>query len=459
VPSRLSDRAIILGLLLLNLVLKFSWLGVNELSGDEPFTVYWSQRPLGELFAMLRTENNPPLYFLLIKAWSQLVPFTAAWLRMPSAAFSVLAVWPLFRLGERLGGRVVGVAAALLFTFSNYHYGFAHEVRAYTLFMLLATTGMWLLMRGAKKPNNGIRAMLGLSALNVVMVYTHFFGWLAIGVQLLSVLVLPELRHLRRNYVFGLMNTAAWYSPYAATFFERASTSVSKGTWVDVPPAEELYNMVWRWSNAPVLAVLFLLVIIAGIVRSKAHDLGMRIALLWTFVPLLGMFLVSQWVPMFLDRYLVYAAPGFALLVASSLRAIAEDQRVSIGLTALAVLGMGMTFTPWRDTGRHTSNVVKQVNTWCMGSCFIQVVPRWYWLNYQAGDDLRVLRNDQSPLLNGEEEHPRAPDAQAQSAIVVDAGSALVDPQRSWFHELRANYPAVDSVQADHRVWVFRFHK
>ncbi len=464
-PSQPSDRSLIIGLLLLNLALKFSWLGVNELSGDEPFSVYWSERPLGDLFAMLRTENNPPLYFLLVKLWSQLVPFTAAWLRVPSAVFSVLAVWPLFRLGERLGGRAVGIIALLLFTFSNYHYGFAHEVRAYALFTLLAAIGMWLLVRAADKPNKGIKTMLGLSLMNMLMVYTHFFGWLAIGVQLVCVLLLPELRHLLRNFSLGLVCTAALYSPYAAIFFERAGTSVAQGTWVDAPPLEELYNMIWRWSNAPILAVAFLVVIVAGIWRSRVLELGMRVALLWTLVPLLGMFLVSQWVPMFLDRYLVYAAPGFALLVALSLRAAASDQQVFHGISALAVVGMGATFTPWKDTARHPSHVVKQVNAWCIDDCSIQVLPSWYWLNYQAGDDLSELQNDQSSVLNGGMEIGRLSSAptlgledNAMNAIVVDAGSEFVDPKRMWFQQLRARYPAVDSVEADHRVWVFRFH-
>ena len=40
-PS-LSDRQLLFLLLALNALLKLSWLGVNELSGDEPFTVFWA---------------------------------------------------------------------------------------------------------------------------------------------------------------------------------------------------------------------------------------------------------------------------------------------------------------------------------------------------------------------------------------------------------------------------------
>ena len=69
-PLHRTDRLLLFGLVAVNLVLKLSWLDVTELAHDEPFTVFWSQRPWAELWAMFRTENNPPLYFLLIKAWS-----------------------------------------------------------------------------------------------------------------------------------------------------------------------------------------------------------------------------------------------------------------------------------------------------------------------------------------------------------------------------------------------------
>ena len=470
-PLRLSDRALIALLLLLNAGLKFCWLGVNELTIDEPFTVHWSQQPLSELWAMLRTENNPPLYFLLIKAWSALAPFEPAWLRVPSAVFSALTVCPLFLVANRLSGRAVALTAALIFSFTNYHYGFAHEVRAYSLFTLLATMGIWLLVRGKDKPNNGIRAMLGLSALNVLLVYTHFFGWLAIGLQFLCVLLLPELRHLRRNFLIGLGMTVAWYLPYATIFLSRLGSSVSQGTWVDPPVPEELYNMLWRWSNAPVLVIAFLFLIVLGAWRSNVKAPGLHLALLWAFLPLLGMFAVSFFVPMFLDRYLVYAAPGFALLVAVCISATAREPRPSLALSGLAVMGMLVTFTPWKDNGRHPSRVWHQWEAWggsAQGRTW--VLPEWYTLTLAASSELEALRGDPSypkellsrmSILPIENEGQAAdlPDSTQAQVMVIDAGAVLVDPERRWYQRLQATHPLVDSVEADHRVWVYRFRR
>ena len=387
------DRFRLLALIAFNLVVTMLWLGTNELAHDEPFTVYWSQQSLGAFWEMLRTENNPPLYFLLIKAWSAIAPFEVAWLRVPSAVFSALAVWPLFLLAHRLAGLRAALVASLLFTLNNYHYGFAHEVRAYSLFALLATTGMWLLWRAKDKPHNGVRALLGLSALNTVLVYTHFFGWLAIGVQALCVLALPELRPLRRNFLLGVGITLMWFSPYLVIFIRRLGTSVSQGTWLEAPVPEELYNMIWRWSNAPVVAIGFLALILFAAVRTRLSGSAMRLALIWCLVPLLGMFAVSIVVPMFLDRYLVYAAPGFALLVALAMEAVKLPTKATNGLAALAVAGAAFTFTPWQAGRYHPSRAVEQVQNYCTHACDLEVVPHWYWVNYTAAMSLEHLRN------------------------------------------------------------------
>lgn len=464
-PPARADRLLLLALLALNLVLKLLWLGVNELAHDEPFTVFWSQRPLTELWAMFRTENNPPLYFLLIKAWSAGVPFEAAWLRIPSALFSALAVWPLFLLARRFSGRGAAILAAVLFTCSNHHYGLAHEVRAYSLFTLLTITGMWLLVRAADRPAAGIRPMLQLSMLNVVLVYTHFFGWLVIGLQGLLVLMLPELRSNRRGYLLGAAVTAGAFLPYAFIFLERMTQSVGQGTWLTPPVPEELYNMLWRWSNAPVLTVAFLALIVAAGGKDRLRTSGLRFAALWAFVPLLGMFAVSFAVPMFLDRYLVYAAPGFALLVALSAEALFS--RRAAQRSAMAVLGLGMaaTFTPWRDTGAHPSRVVQVEQEWCADGCSVEVLPRWYWLTHLAAKDIHSLRRPTDQHMayfagsgrRSDAQVPSAPLDTMPNAIVIDAGAHLVDPERSWYRELRAIYPHVDSVEADRKVRVYRF--
>lgn len=451
------------GLLLLNGALKLFWLGVNELAHDEPFTVYWAQRPLGDLWTLMRTENNPPLHFLLTKIWNSMVPADPGWWRVPSALCSALVVWPLFLLGLRLGGRWVAVTGALLFTLCNYHYGFAHEVRAYALFTLLATTAMWLLVRTTDRAVSSNWRTAAWAVVNVLLVYTHFFGWLVVGLQVLCIVLLPELRSMRKQAAIALGVAVLAYMPYALVFAGRVNESIGKGTWLTPPVPEELYNMVWRWSNAPVLAVGFLSVIALAVGVNRLKDFGLRLTVLWAFVPLVGMFLVSFAVPMFLDRYLVYAAPGFALLVAVSIALPKIPKPFTIGACALAVAGMGITFTPWKDNGRHPSQVVAQVEAWHGLEQVVLLHPHFYDLTYAYHRDPVLFQsssNIQQEMAEGGihvaaafEELPQA--GSVAQVILVQSGG---DRPKVW-QTLRSAFPEVDSAEADHAVWVYRFRR
>lgn len=452
-----NHRWVLFALIAFNLAVKLLWLGAQELAHDEPFTLYWSQRPAAEFKDMLLTENNPPLHFLITRWWSKLVPFEAGWLRMPSAVFSALAVWPLWLSSRKLGGDRVALVSALLFSLSNYHYGYAHELRGYALFTLLACWSAWLLIRRSGEARVGWVPLLQLALVNAAMVYTHYFGWLMVGVQALMVFLVPGLRAWRGSFAVSVLIAAVLFGPMAAVFLKRAATSLAAGTWLTHPVPEELYNQIWKWSNAPVLAVAFLVVIAMGIVRSRGPQPAMRAAFIWGLVPLFGLYLVSQWKPMFLDRYLVFAAPGFAVLVAVSIEALRLPARWTTLCGAAATLGMALTFVPWRAGVYQPSRVAVQVEAWCGNECHVEVVPPWYWLNLKAAEGISNLKGDLSHLLDADVLFPDSGQAAALgSYLLVDAsGTGQGDALRD---HLRQRYPLMDEVEADHRVRVFRFH-
>ncbi len=451
-PQRL-ERLALPALILLSLAARLLWLRQGALAHDEPFTVYWSQQPWADFRAMLRTENNPPLHFLITRWWSALVPFEPAWLRVPSALFSGLIAWPVFLIGRRIGGMRAAITAALLIILSNYHQGFAQEVRGYALLTLLSAWSIWLVVRMA----DGRARAIGLLALvNTAMVYTHFFGWLVVGLQVTAAFALPALRKRKQDVLVSAGLTLFAFGPYLLLFALRARASISEGTWLEAPAWEELYNMVWRWSNSPVMAVAFMTLIAFVLLRKHGRSAWHALPLLWSIAPLLGLFAISFVVPVFLDRYLAFAAPGFALLIAASIESLRLGQRWKSALACLAIAGMAFTFNPGAGGRYAPEGVARQVDAWCANDCHVEVVPSWYWLNYLAAKDIEALRSDQRSLLNASPFVPDTVQARALGpTLLVDAsGNQRFAPLRE---ALRGAYGAVDSVEADHRVWVYRF--
>lgn len=459
------------GLILLNLGLKLAWTGVTELAGDEPFTVYWSQRPFEELFTMLRTENNPPLYFLLMHGWLELVPLDPAWLRVPSALFSALTVWPLFLIGRRLGGLLAGTTAALAFTLSQHSYFFAHEVRAYSLLLLASAWAVWQLLRLADDRNRhpSLRpATIGwLVVANVLTTWAHYFGWLMVGIELVLVFSVPLLRPARAKMLGASLITLLLNLPLLGILRERAGTSLSQGTWLEPPTWEEPYNMVLRWSNAPVVAVFLISLIAAALVLRKGRDTNMAIPLLWTLVPLVGMFLIAFLFPIYLDRYLFFASGGFYLLVGLAAGTLPRGPWAGRAASALCVLAMAVTFAPWKDTGAHPSRVADQVDAWKDGHTMVLIQPGWYDLTYAWAVDpllfrsaapLKLTLRESGILSIGGSAMPPL-DSAVTRIVHIDAWASLVDPGGEVLHGLREAYYQADSTEADKKVMVRLFEK
>ncbi|MEO8733839.1 MAG: glycosyltransferase family 39 protein [Flavobacteriales bacterium] len=463
------DRWLIALLLLVSFALKFSWTGVNELGGDEPFTVFWAQRPLTALFGMLHTENNPPLYFVLMHYWSHFTPLDTAWLRIPSALFSALTVWPLFLLGKRLGGRSVAITASLLFTFSQHHYGFAHEVRTYSLLTFACTWAVWQLVRLSDGPERhpSLRpySIVWLVVANMIAVWAHYFGSIMVGIELVMVFTVPMLRPARVKMLAAAGLTVLTMLPMARTVFSRADSSLAQGTWVAPPAWDEPYSMLVRWSNAPVVAVIFLILILLALLRKRGSTMAM--GLLWCGLPLIGMFLVSFFFPMYIDRYLLFASIGFYLVVAEASQIDLGKDRPKWLVPAGCVVAMACTFTPWKDTGSHPSKVVAQVQAWSNEHTAVVIQPAWYDLTYAWALDPQLFRAatpvDMAltekgifPLLGSQ---APALDTSITTVVHIDAWAALTDPQLAVLHDLHAHFVLTDSSEADRKVWLRRFQR
>lgn len=402
-----SDKLLLLALLLLNAALKSCWLGSNELDGDEPFTVYWALQPLDRFVEMLRTENNPPLYFLLMKGWCTLVPLEEAWLRIPSAVFSILTVWPLFLLGRALSGRSSAVIACLLFTLNNHQYGFAHEVRAYSLLLLLCTCACWLVIRHCVRAHTHMPASFTpLATILALLVWTHFFGWLIIGLLLAATFVIKEFRPARRLMLVSTGVALVVFLPYGLIFLQRATSSIAHGTWVKPHGPEEIWHMVRRWSNQPVVTLMLLVPLCVSLVREGMKPLIIRFGLLWWLLPLIGLWSVQPLVPAYVDRYLLFASLGFYLVAAHGLASLWRHGAAKL-LTPICALGaMAFTFHPWVDGSRGTAKAAELLSAAMREEPNAEVLvhPFWFKLNVQWALDRSRFANPPwsdpwSPLL------------------------------------------------------------
>jgi hypothetical protein len=246
--------------------------------------------------AVFLSDTSPPLYYLLLSAWTRLAGTSDAALRLFSA-FCAFACLPLVWLtGCRMGDRTTGLTACTLFAFSPPALYYASEGRMYSLTWVFALGLAWLALRlerdGARWPLLAAWALVGAAGL-----LTHYFfafvwaavvAWLwlhldrpgrmrlAAAVVLTGVLILPWYARVPES--MGLWRVTAGWS----------NGELSRGELVRGPVGLVRYMLFWRAvyrGNVEVLAiVLYVLLVGAMILRGPRRWVTGRPLLLWLWL-------------------------------------------------------------------------------------------------------------------------------------------------------------------------------
>lgn len=355
---------------LLNFLLKFIFIDTQDICIDEPFTIYHAQFGVSDIITFLKPTNNPPLFEILLHYWIKLFGISPVSVRFLPVVFSSLAVIFIYKTANKLFGPIVAFIASVIFSCSSYQYYYAHDARAYSLFLLLSITGLFLFI-SILKDSNSIKNKVLFSIINVLLIYTHYFGFIVLFVQFVYLLFLQrnKLKDFFLLYVFSLL----FFIPQLLVFFQRTFDSATQGTWIEVGIGiESLYNKLVLFSNMPVVAVLCIALMLAYViklffVKSTADVTGsdmknnLLLISLWFFAPFFIMFLVSYKVPVFLDRYLIFITPAFYILVAYLSYSVFDKKQINGMAASLIVIAFIATLNINPSKKREAKKAVEYV--------------------------------------------------------------------------------------------------
>jgi 4-amino-4-deoxy-L-arabinose transferase-like glycosyltransferase len=168
-------------LTLLAAALRFSTLDLQSFWYDEAFTpVHVLHAGLvSTLRAVAHHENTPPLWYLLVWAWSKAFGTGMVALRLPSALAGVATVPVAWEIGRELAGRSAAARRAAIVTaglvaVNPLFVWYSQEARAYALFVLLTAVAMLCCLRADRKPTRGRLAAFAVSASLALL--THYFA-------------------------------------------------------------------------------------------------------------------------------------------------------------------------------------------------------------------------------------------------------------------------------------------
>ena len=169
-------------------------------------------------------EANPPLHFILLRAWMALFGDSEISLRMPSVLFGTATVWVMMRVAwdARFRGRFALFLAGLLPVVSPYALYYSQEARAYAMLLFLAALILLFVVRIWMAPERPAWGdVVGLVATGLVAALTHYFALFPIVFAGVAVFV-RRLGAIRRGGV-----GAAWEARSAVAWGAAVVLSVA----------------------------------------------------------------------------------------------------------------------------------------------------------------------------------------------------------------------------------------
>lgn len=312
---------------------------------DEIFGVHAARLDWKPMFQFVAADLiHPPLFYVLLKVWIAIGGESLLWLRLLPVLLSVAAIVPIVLLCRALKLSLwqTNIALALL-AVNGYLIKYAQEVRMYSLLFLLTCASLWLFLKFSESANVK-RLWLALSLVNLLLVHSHYYGWIVVFMELFLLILwwrekvlkflsttlalilsyLPWLylmtisrepgRGLAQNIGWvprpGLSDVAQFFALLNTPFFFRQSSAAGS------------LNDIWNIGVSLVLiGVPLAFLIWPSLKRQSPSDRTIQMLAALAILPI-ALVLVLSWVlphSVWGTRHLIVVAAPFSILVAIAL--------------------------------------------------------------------------------------------------------------------------------------------
>lgn len=336
-------------------------LGTPSIWVDEAATA----RAVHTRYLDLMTDNYHWLYYSIMKPWG-LAAGTSEWaLRLPSVLGAMLACGLLVLLARRLVDGPTALISGLLLATSPFVIKWSQQARGYTMLLAISLLATLLLVRALERGARGAWAAYGV-AFAAVTVWHPVAGLVLAPTHVL--LAVQRRERVLPHGLFAAVLVGLLAVPWASQLAIRSTGEGVAMNWLTFPTADVATRAVLDVSGAGGVGLLLAIVGLVVLARRESRALALWLAT-WAFSPFALALVFSVVRPIYLDRYLIVAAPAFALLAASALTGLAARARALLAtalvmatLVALAQWYSSPSEGNWRgeDWRRAVASVLKR---------------------------------------------------------------------------------------------------
>ena len=242
-PQAVLHRLLFVSIVILYIAARLWRLTASCLWFDEIFSVHAVRHSWRGLLGFAVADVvHPPLFYALLKVWIAIGGEALGWLRLLPVLFSIAAIVPLMLLSRALKMRDAEINLALLLLAVNgYLIKYAQELRMYSLLFFLALCSFWLFVRFIQ--GNARKFLIAMSAVNVLLIYTHYYGWIVLASEFVFVLIWQRARV--KSFLISVIAPLILFAPWAWAVISasRAQALAQNIGWAARPRLSDLVQL------------------------------------------------------------------------------------------------------------------------------------------------------------------------------------------------------------------------
>lgn len=285
-------------------------LGTPSLWRDEVATWTTATRTPGQLWALFAHQDVVMApYYLLSSLWMR-VSTADSWLRLPSAVAMALAVALTMRIARR--ENISAAWAGSLLAVVPMTTRLAHEARPYAFVVAATAASLLLLLRALERPSPArwcayAAALAAVGALHAVAL-AALLGH--------GVVVWVRRRDLVRGWLAATASAVCVCAPLVAAGYRQRGQIA----WIERPglSVDGLGTAALVFGDGRLFSVaLVAATAVALVVRPACRTPRLLLPAVCALLPIAAVFAVSQWVPIWVPRYLAFTLPACCLGIAA----------------------------------------------------------------------------------------------------------------------------------------------
>jgi mannosyltransferase len=323
--------AAILAVLALATALRVHGLVRQSAWADEITTLFITDPSLSfaRFWDLVLADTHPPLFYLLMRWWSEAFGQSDLAARVPSLALGVAAVaaaavsFKTYPFRSRM-------ALMLLLAVSPGAIEYSQEARSYSLLLLLATviTGACFRFIGCRGNDNSeaVRAIAVMTISGMIASYTHYFGFLVAAAAGSITVAAAAAQGDRRRLVgagIGLASVVAAFVPWVIYHAGYMSNGARTSAWIaDFPTATTISWFIRLClGGTPALigctAVAATLLSMPGFRTFAWRECACWLGPLLAFIVVAAAVVISWHTPVLTSRNLIVLLPALYLMMSS----------------------------------------------------------------------------------------------------------------------------------------------